>query len=195
MASETDICNLALLKYGDKRINSIDEGSVTSINCKILYPLLRDQLTASHPWNFAMKRADISSQLLTTPPFEWDYAYQLPADCLRAWELYGVDAEWVVENGELLTNIDSEVYIRYIAKVDQAGKFPPAYCTALSVLLAAELANKLGNDKDRRFALLKEFEDYWLPEAQRLNAIEGVKPKRKGEREIANDEFSWVTTR
>lgn len=191
-ASETDICNLALFKYGDKRIDDINEGSTEANTCKVLYPQLRDYLIARHPWNFAMTRADISAQLATTPAFEWDYAYQLPNDCLRVWELYGTDSEWVVESGELLTNQDEEIYIRYIKQVTTTGKFSQPFVISLSVLMAAELSAKLSADKDRRLALLREVDEVWIPRAMSLNAMESNRPRRKGEGDLADSASSWI---
>lgn len=193
MASETGICNLALLKFGNRSIASMNEESTEAKACKVLYPLLRDEMIAAHPWNFAMRRADISAQLAAAPEFQYDYAYTLPPKCLRVWELYGVDVEWVIEGKELLTDQEEEIYIRYLEQITQAGYFPPAFVNCLALRLGAELATKLSSDKNRRVELLKELIDVALPEARHLNAIEGNKPTNKGAREVADDQFSWVT--
>jgi hypothetical protein len=160
-----------------------------------MLPVLRDQLTAAHPWNFAMTRADISAQLSTTPAFEWDYAYTLPTNpvCLRVWELYGSDEEWVVEGGELLTNQDEEIYIRYIKQVTESGRWSPAFDVCLATLMGAELAGKLAEDKAMRQELLKELYQVQLPEARSLNAMEGNPPRHKNEQELDKGNYSWQT--
>jgi hypothetical protein len=195
-ASEVQICNLALSKFGDLSITSIDTPTnKEERTCAILYPLLRDQLTYLHPWNFAMMRADISAQLATTPAFEWDYAYTLPTDCLRVWEFFTPDAEWVVEHGEFLTNEDSEIYIRYIAQITETGRFTPAYTNCLATLLGAELSAKIMGDggSAKRTELLKELHQILLPEAFRLNAIEGNGPRHKDVQPLDSGNFSWQT--
>lgn len=194
-ASVVQICNLALLKFGDITITSIDDATREGRACKVFYPMLRDQLLYSHPWNFAMERADISAQLTATPAFQWDYAYTLPTDpvCLRVWELYGTDAEWVVEGGKLLTNQDEEIYVRFIKQVTETGYFNPAFVNCLATLLGAELANKLAGDKKRRLDLLTELNNVLLPEAQRLNAMEGNAPRHKDEQPLDSGNFSWQT--
>ena len=45
MASEIDICNLALGHIRAGTINSLDEGSVQAKQCKLKYPIMRDQIT------------------------------------------------------------------------------------------------------------------------------------------------------
>ena len=83
MATEVDICNLALAHLGDDAtIASIKppEGSAQAEKAARFYPIARDTLLDSHTWNFAMKRATIP---LTTNTLEqWDYAYTAPIDML-----------------------------------------------------------------------------------------------------------------
>lgn len=193
-ASEVQICNLALLKFGTVTINNLQTDQTAEANaCRVLYPLMRDELESAHMWNFAMARADISSVLQATPGFQWDFAYKLPVKCLRVVELYGTDNEWVREGNNLLTNQEEEIFIRYIKQVTTTGDFPPLFVNSLAVRLAAELAAKLRGDKNMRLELLKELEDVVLPEARRLNAIEGKKPRSKDEQAMDVGNYSWQT--
>lgn len=192
--SETQLCNMALLKYGDATITSINaDNNIRDRSCKVLYPIVRDRMLYMFPWNFAMKRADISAQLATTPDFQWDYAYTLPTDCLRAWELYGTDAEWEVEGGKLLTNQEEEIYIRYISEVKETGLFNPSFVNCVALALAAELASKLAGDKGRnkRLDLINELETVELPRAYQLNAFEGNRALTKDEQSMDKGNFSW----
>jgi len=192
-ASETQICNLALMKFGNISIASVDDDTKEARACKVFFPLLRDELVYSHPWNFAMKRADISASLTTTPAFGFDYAYTVPADCLRVWEFYGYDGDWVVENGILLTDADAEIYIRYIYQVTQAGKFNASFVQCLATRLAAELATKLSDDKNMRAALLSDLYKVEIPRAYALNAMEGTRPLHKDEQPLDKGNFAWQT--
>ncbi len=195
MASEVEICNMALLKFGDKTITALTDATKEARACKVFYPLLREQLVYSHPWNFALKRADISAQLATAPAFGYEYAYTLPVDCLRVLELYGSDAEWAVESGLLLTDQEEEIYVRYIWKVTTTGNFTSAFCNCLSTLLAAEIAPRIAGDsgKAMKQELLQELHQIWLPEARQLNAIEGARKQVKGEQPLETGNFSWQT--
>jgi hypothetical protein len=80
MASEVDICNMALSGIRGGSINSLDEASLQAQQCKLKYPFLRDMLLRDVPWNFAHKEDALA--LLTDDLFNWVYAYQYPSDCL-----------------------------------------------------------------------------------------------------------------
>lgn len=193
MASEVQICNLALNKFGNISITSLEDATKEARACKVFYPLLRDEMLYEHPWNFAMKRADISAQLSDTPDFGYDYAYQLPADCLRVWELSDSDAEWEVESGELLVSQSENIYIRYIRKVTEAGRFSPSFVNCLGLRLAAELCTKLSDNKTLRETLLTELYKVAIPAAHRLNALEGNKKRHKDSQQLSEGNYSWQT--
>lgn len=84
MASEVDICNLALGHLGDTAtVASINppEGSAQSEHCARFYPIARDALLEMHPWGFATKRVNLAALTSTWP--EWQYAYALPGDVVN----------------------------------------------------------------------------------------------------------------
>lgn len=84
MASEVDICNLALAHLGDNAtVASLEppEGSAQAEHCARFYPIARDALLELHDWNFATKRA-LLAQVDNLWP-QWSYSYLQPADCLR----------------------------------------------------------------------------------------------------------------
>jgi len=190
-ASVVQICNIALLKFGSTTITELGPETKESRACQVFYPLMRDELIYSHPWNFAMARADISAQVAPVPAFGFDYAYTLPTDCLRVWELIG-DSEWAVESGQLLTNQDTEIYIRYIRRVEESGRFTPSFVSCFGTYLGAELSAKLAGDKSMRQALLQELHEIQLPAAYSLNAMEGNRPKHKDEQSMDNGNYSWA---
>ena len=190
--SEVQICNLALLKFGDITISSItNPTNKEERSCKVLYPLMRDLMLFSYPWNFAMTRADISAKISTAPAFQWDYSYTIPVDCLRVWQLYSTDDDWQVEGNELLTNKDSEIYIRYIKKIETSGTFSMGFVNCLALKLAAELAAKISGDAKKRLSLIEELERIELPRAYKLNAIEGKRMLEKGEQGLDKGNYSW----
>lgn len=195
MASIVQICNQALLKFGNVTITSLEDGSVQADACKVLYPLMRDEITNSHPWNYAMGRADISAKVATSPAFPSDMlAYTLPTDCLRVFEFYGTDVEWAIEGNNLLTTQDEEIFIRYIKQVTTSGDFPPSVVECIAVRLAAELAVKIRDDKGLRQELLAELEKVVLPTAYHLNAVEGKLPRNKDEQPLDEGNYSWQMT-
>lgn len=93
MASEVDICNLALGHLGDNAtVASLDppEGSAQAEHCARFYPIARDALLELHDWNFATKRALLAQ--VDNPWSQWAYAYLQPANCLRVIAILDKDA-------------------------------------------------------------------------------------------------------
>lgn len=93
MASDVDICNLALSHLGDTAtVASIDppEGSAQSEHCARFYPIARDSLLEMHSWGFATQRAQLA--LLGSAWPEWQYAYALPSDTLNILAVLPPDA-------------------------------------------------------------------------------------------------------
>ena len=211
--SETQICNLALLNFGEKTITSTNDNTKEGRACKVLYPIARDALLYSHPWNFAMRRADISGSVVDEPAFGYEYAYQLPPQCLRVWELFDQYSDatssrvwlsaanldktsvvsedlWEVEGQYLLTDRSEEIYIRYIQQITETGYFTPAFVECLGLLLGSYLAPKLSSGSKKR-ELIEELEKISLPRAHRLNALEGNKRRHRDQQPLDEGNFSW----
>ena len=63
MASETDICNLALARLGDAAlVSSISppDGSAQAGHCAAFYPMVRDYLLERYAWSFSLTRAALT---------------------------------------------------------------------------------------------------------------------------------------
>jgi len=83
MATEVDICNLALAHLGDDATIatlSPPEGSAQAEKAARFYPIARDTLLEMHTWNFASQRNNLA--LTTNTLAQWDYAYQAPSDMM-----------------------------------------------------------------------------------------------------------------
>ena len=83
MATEIDICNLALAHLGDDAtIASIKppEGSAQAEQAARFYPIARNTLLEFHTWNFASKRTTLATVNNTID--QWEYAYAAPADMI-----------------------------------------------------------------------------------------------------------------
>lgn len=155
MASEVDICNLALAQLGDSAtIASIDppEGSAQAEHCAKFYPVARDLMLQSHQWNFATKRGVLA--LLGKAPIGWEFSYAMPNDCLTVLAVQMVDAadnyrqeEYVVETNAqgqqvIYTNVENAI-IRYVARIKDTTKFSPLFTTALAWQLSGMLAGPI----------------------------------------------------
>lgn len=93
MASDVDICNLALSHLGDEAtVITIDppENSTQAEYCARFYPIARDSLLEMHPWRFATKRVALAQNV--TAPSTWQYSYAQPNDLVKHIAILAPDA-------------------------------------------------------------------------------------------------------
>lgn len=158
MASDTDICNLALSHLGDKAtVVTIDppEGSAQADHCARFYPIARDAVLQMMAPNFATRRT--STGLLTSPTTAWAYAYAKPSQCLRVLAVLPaegtsdtVDALGIVprpyametldDGTEVVLTNEPDAVIKYVVRVTDTAKFPPLVVYTMSHQLASMLA-------------------------------------------------------
>lgn len=180
MASVTSICNSALAKIGAGRIISIDDPSEGAKLCKEQYTKNKEELLSSHPWNFAIARVSLA-QLSSGPVFEYQYAYQIPVDCLRVLQVNTTNSvDWEREGSTLVTD-SGEVYVKYIKNVDE-GLFNPLFAEVLALKLAYDISYSLVQSVQLREQLRNEYKEK-LREARSYDAQEG------GVRQVQADEF------
>lgn len=112
----TDICNAALLKLGAQTIISLSDTSTQGLACAVLYPIARDALLRSHPWNFARVWTNLA-QLATSPlaleikpdpqyqsQIIFTGAYQLPSDCIRVYRAAPFNYNFRIVGSQLYTD-------------------------------------------------------------------------------------------
>jgi len=172
MASDVEICNLALSHLGDTaNVTSIDppEGSAQAEHCSRFYPLARGMLLEAHDWSWATRRTSLTPLVATIAP--WAYAYGKPNLMIKAIAVldpeasddYTIPAAFETEQAYaplayapqpfaietlptgdevILTNHENAV-LRYVVSVTDTAKFPPTVVMALSWLLASLLAGPI----------------------------------------------------
>lgn len=153
MASEVDICNLALSRLGDTaEISSLTEGSAQAVHCTRFYPIARDALLEAHAWRFATRRIALAE--MVAEAWGWGYVYAAPSGLLKLLAVLpaasdgGNDAQEyrmeITESGAqaIYTNL-SEASARYIVRITDTTKFSPLFIDALGWLLAANLAGPI----------------------------------------------------
>jgi hypothetical protein len=150
------LCARALLKIGAAPIAAFDEGTAESEVAANLYPSLRDALLSAHPWSFATGQATLP-RLAAEPVADYAYAFELPADFLRALSAgsagrcRGVDYRLA----ERRLHADSpEVVLSYVFRPDESA-FPPFFDQALIARLAAEFCIPLTESTARAEALFR----------------------------------------
>lgn len=84
MASEIDICNMALSHIRGGSIGSFTERSVQAIQCNLFYKTVRDSVLEDAPWGFATRIRGLSQlDPDSFDVFNWAFVYQYPSDCVR----------------------------------------------------------------------------------------------------------------
>ena len=91
MASETDICILALRRLGQEaNLNSLEDNSAYVETAKASLPIVKDALLERHAWNFATTK--VRPAKLDEKPIGWDAMYAIPSDCLRVLSVFSEKA-------------------------------------------------------------------------------------------------------
>lgn len=216
VTSELAIYNLALTRIGHEPMASTTEIGKAGDRCRLHYPVMRDAVLAAHPWNFAIRRADLAA-LVFTPAFEFDYAFALPTDpyCLRVlrtdWEANGYSSAaiygfpgmhglypqmipWRVESVKvndtlvraLLCN-EATCKIEYIARVDDVAQYSPLFVDCLAARLGAEIAMSL-TDNQGVSKMAMDLYQMKLAEARIMDGFEGTP------RDVVNTD-GWLIAR
>lgn len=177
-SSDIEIANAALTKLGEARILAFTDDSKPARTLNAIYGRLRDAELSRCRWKFAIKR-DTLPALATAPAWGFTYAYQLPSDYLSLVQVndYYLAPRtpqaplWTIESGQLLTDLQAPLRIRYVRRPDSSGAFHPLFVEALACRLAAEAAEALTQSSTKREAMLKDYREAVL-EAARVDAME-----------------------
>lgn len=179
----TTICNRGLSRIKAGRIVSFEEQSFSAEMCRQFYPeTLGDMLEGDHDWSFANQRVTMALLATNDRPFEWLYAYALPANMAsggairvlpdlssagvglpqplpgepfaETWIPNGVGFEtpYIIEGSTLYSNVVNAT-LEYVIG-DIAGlSIPNKAITAFTTDLASRLAVPIKGDKQREAAL------------------------------------------
>lgn len=171
MATEVEIVNLALTLIGEPMITDLDENTKPARVGALWLSNARDAVLQSHPWNCAIKRESISATT-TAPEYDFDYAFNLPSDCLRLLEVNDNPNEFEVESNQILCDDAGPLYVKYVYRLEDTQRFSALLTQAVVARLAYELNNALSRDPGRK----KELWDAYLAklsEARFVDATEG----------------------
>jgi hypothetical protein len=172
--SVVGICNSALLKLGSERISSLSDDNKRAIACNERWEVVRDEVLMDHPWNFALKRAELSEDA-TAPTWGFDSRYPLPADCLRVLKTEDDDygrVPWKVEGRYILTDA-TEMKILYIAQITDPTYYTPKFAEVAALRLAADLAYHLAQSITLAQEILNVYR-LMLADARMTDAQEGT---------------------
>lgn len=184
--SSIALCARALLKTGCRSITSFDDGTTEAEIAGNLYEFIRDGMLSSHPWSFATGQVALS-RLQAAPIVDYDYAYQLPVNFLRALSAgsgRGRGAEYRIHERRLHTNAP-DVVLTYIFRPLES-EFPPFFDQALIARLSAEFCIPLTDSTSRSEALFKHADK----EFKRAKAIDSMQHTT-----VAIDDYTLIGAR
>lgn len=177
--SQVAIASAALVKIGASPINSLTDDTAEADVANNLYTIARNGILSAHPWAFATKQVSLA-RLEEEPVADYDSAFQLPSDFLRALSAgvgdRGRGIEYRITADKLHANAD-EINLTYIY-IPNESSFPPFFEQALIARLSAEFCIPLTENSSRSELLHKfaetEFRKAKLIDSQQdtVNSIE-----------------------
>lgn len=151
------LCARALVRVGAHPITSFSDGTTEAEIAGLLYAPVRDAVLSSHPWSFATGQLALTP-LSVQPLADYQYAYQLPNDFLRAISAgiggRGRGVNYRITGNQLHTDA-SGILLTYIYRPDETA-FPPYFDGLLMTRLAAEFCLPLTENVSRSEALARQ---------------------------------------
>lgn len=152
--TDIGLCSRALARIGAHPITSFSDGTAEAEIAGILYGPSRDALLSAYGWSFAT--GQVALVRLTDPPLaDYQYAYQLPTDFLRALSAgapgRGRGLRYRIFRNALHTDAEA-VTLTYIFRPEEE-EFPPYFDMALIARLAAEFCIPVTEGTSRAEAL------------------------------------------
>ena len=134
-----ELVNRALVKLGASPIQSFDDISAGAKIAKTLYEPTLAGMLSGYAWRFASKQ-QVLSRLLARPVSDFNFAYQLPNDFIRALSagesIKGRGLKYRIMDNRLHCDA-GHVVLTYIYRPVEAN-FPPFFTDAFIAKLATE---------------------------------------------------------
>ncbi len=181
--SKIDICNLALAKFGQGSIVSLDDNCEEARVLSLNYDNCLESALRAFPWNFAQVSQALAEKTDTLSGWEFVYAY--PSSCVKIHKVYSEDNGRVYEKSEFkifsngtekLIACDIEnAYAEFTYLVVDPGLYDSLFVKALSYLLAAEVVDALSGNSQRAVEMMQKYQ-LVVSEAQFQGAVENYTP-------------------
>lgn len=137
MASQLEIINAALSRIGANEIVSLDEGTAEARIASASWDIARKACLRDHPWNFAIKEAELN-RLSSVTPQQFKYAYRIPALCVRLLQVVG-NPVYRLQSGNI--QMDGErCQVRYVEDVLDTTQWDALFVDVMAQRLAADIA-------------------------------------------------------
>jgi hypothetical protein len=185
--SDIALCSRALIRLGAQPITSFDDGTAESEIAGALFGVVRDALLSAYSWSFALGQANLS-RLESAPLADYQYAFQLPSDFLRAMSAgaggRGRGLNYRITRNVLHSNADV-VTLTYIFRPDEE-EFPPYFDSVLISKLSAEFCIPVTENTSRAETLTR-MADLEFQRARQIDAQQ--------DSPVAIEDFSLISAR
>ncbi|TIQ93800.1 hypothetical protein [Mesorhizobium sp.] len=144
-----DIANMALAVLDEAPIDSLDQDVKAARLLNLHFDLTREGELAKHAWVFAILSALMPGSDSGSGDCTLNYAYELPADCIRPLPLTdtgepgGVPISWRQEAGLVYSDQPGPLTIRYIANLTDPNDWDALFTEVLVAALAIKVAHPL----------------------------------------------------
>lgn len=177
MPSDVSIANRALTKLGADRILLLTDETQAARTINSMFTDVRDAEIRRYTWKFSIKRTSLSA-LVAAPAWGYEFQYPLPSDYLglvqvNEWYVRPRDrkAPWSVEGGNILTDFEAPLKLRYKARIENAALFDPLFVEVFACKLAMEACETLTQSGSKYDAAAQGYK-FALSEAARQDALE-----------------------
>lgn len=177
MASKVSIANRALAKLGEDRILLLTDDNKRARTINQMFDDVLDAELRRYRWKFTITRAELPA-LAEAPAWGYLYQYPLPADYLALVQVNDIYvragtgvALWQVESGNILTNIEAPLKVRYVKRVTNPGLFDAMFCEVLADRLAMEACETLTQSETKFTRVATQYKQD-MQDAMRQDAIE-----------------------
>lgn len=168
MASQADICNLALSNLGQASditsINPPNGGKYAQV-CVQLYPIALEQVLTDADWLFAARVSELSA-VEADIPAAWQYAYAVPTGMVKPVRLQtpdmtdpniGIPFELA---GDVLYANEPAVVLRYTHRNTSTAEYPHGFVLAVAAYLSHLLCGPVLKDPAASQAWMRMYQSY-----------------------------------
>lgn len=158
--SKVSIANGALQKLGARRIESLTQDHPNARSMNAAYDRVRQALLRRYNWSFAIKRASIAADGDGPTWGDWN-RYSLPNDHIRLIrdDESGLEVDWKIEGGYILSADASPLEIRYVADIEDPTLFDSLFVEAFEHKLALETCEEITQSTSKAANIKEDFDE------------------------------------
>lgn len=187
MPSYVQVANLAAASIGtETRLTDPGDNRTFARAVAAVWDMERRAALRDGGWNFAMRRQALPA-LASAPAFGFDAAFQLPAECLRLIEVFGLTRDsYQLEGRTILADTTGPLEVRYVTDVPEPAEWDDLFAHSFALRIAWRLGRRIAGSTFDRATAWREYRDS-LNSAKATDALENPP--------IPMEESDWVLAR